>query len=168
MLVVVHPDDRRVAGFVLGSGPGHVATLHAIHVLPELHGRAGEARTTSAARWCPSGGIDSQSDARVVFRTPGEGTPVHIDLDLDGYRVGLASEASSRDDSGLDPVVAGQRAAVILWTGDMPAAYGRLQELGATPVKAPQPWLDRLLIARAEDPDGHLIQVVQPAARTPN
>ena len=38
MLVVVHPDDRRVAGFVLGSGPGPVATLHAIHVLPELHG----------------------------------------------------------------------------------------------------------------------------------
>lgn len=38
MLVVVHPDDRRVAGFVLGSGPGPVATLNAIHVLPELYG----------------------------------------------------------------------------------------------------------------------------------
>ena len=38
MLVLEHPDDRRVAGFVLGSGPGTVATLHAIHVLPELHG----------------------------------------------------------------------------------------------------------------------------------
>jgi GNAT superfamily N-acetyltransferase len=38
MLVVVHPNDRRVAGFVLGSGTGPVATLNAIHVLPELHG----------------------------------------------------------------------------------------------------------------------------------
>jgi ribosomal protein S18 acetylase RimI-like enzyme len=38
MLVVEHPDDRRVAGFVLGSGSGPLATLHAIHVLPELHG----------------------------------------------------------------------------------------------------------------------------------
>lgn len=38
MLVVVHPDDRRVAGFVLGSGAGTVATLNAIHVHPELHG----------------------------------------------------------------------------------------------------------------------------------
>ena len=38
MLVVEHPDDHRVAGFVLGSGSGSVATLHAIHVLPELHG----------------------------------------------------------------------------------------------------------------------------------
>jgi ribosomal protein S18 acetylase RimI-like enzyme len=38
MLVVEHHDDRRVAGFALGSGSGPLATLHAIHVLPELHG----------------------------------------------------------------------------------------------------------------------------------
>jgi catechol 2,3-dioxygenase-like lactoylglutathione lyase family enzyme len=29
-----------------------------------------------------------------VFRTPREGTPIHIDLVLDGYRIGLASEIS--------------------------------------------------------------------------
>ena len=51
---------------------------------------------------------------------------------------------------------------MILWADDVPAAYERLQELGATPVKAPSPWLGRLLIAWAEDLDGHLIQVVQP------
>ena len=38
MHVIGHPDDRRVVGFVFGSGSGPVATLHAIHVLPELHG----------------------------------------------------------------------------------------------------------------------------------
>lgn len=38
MLVVEHPDNRRIAGFVMGSGAGPLATLHAIHVLPELHG----------------------------------------------------------------------------------------------------------------------------------
>lgn len=56
---------------------------------------------------------------------------------------------------------------MILWTEDTPAAYSRLQELGATPVKKPEPWLDRLLIAWVEDPDGHLIQVVQSAAVAP-
>lgn len=96
-----------------------------------------------------------------VFRTPTQGEPIHVDLVLDGYRIGLASEASTRDDHGLAPVVAGQRAAVILWTDDTPAAYTQLQEMGAVPVKAPAPWLDRLLIAWLEDPDGHLIQVVQ-------
>ena len=96
-----------------------------------------------------------------VFRTPSEGTPIHVDLALDGYRIGLASEDSTREDHGLLPVVEGQRAAVILWTEDTPAAYARLQELGARPVKEPEPWLGRLLIAWVEDPDGHLIQVVQ-------
>ncbi|SDS21805.1 VOC family protein [Microlunatus soli] len=96
-----------------------------------------------------------------VFRTPTEGTPIHVDLALDGYRLGLASEASTRDDHGLDPVANGQRAAVILWTDDVPAGYARLIELGAAPVKPPSPWLERLLIAWVEDPDGHLIQVVQ-------
>jgi GNAT superfamily N-acetyltransferase len=38
LLVVEHPEDHRVTGFVLGSASGPVATLHAIHVLPELHG----------------------------------------------------------------------------------------------------------------------------------
>lgn len=96
-----------------------------------------------------------------VFRTPLDGVPIHVDLELDGHRLGLASETSSRDDHGLDPVVAGQRAAVILWTDDTTAGYQRLLDLGATPVKSPAPWLDRLLIAWAADPDGHLIQVVQ-------
>ncbi|RFU85577.1 VOC family protein [Streptomyces triticagri] len=96
-----------------------------------------------------------------VFRTPAEGVPIHVDLTLDGYRIGFAGETSTRDDHGLAPIVAGQRAAVILWTDDTSQAYARLLELGATPVKAPEPWLSDLLIAWAEDPDGHLIQVVQ-------
>lgn len=98
---------------------------------------------------------------REVFRIPAEGTPIHVDLALDGYRLGLASETSTRDDHDLAPVVEGQRAAVILWTDDTPGAYARLQELGARGVHEPAPWLDNLLIAWVEDPDGHLVQVVQ-------
>lgn len=37
-MFVVATDDRQVAGFVMGSGSGPVATLNAIHVLPQLHG----------------------------------------------------------------------------------------------------------------------------------
>lgn len=99
-----------------------------------------------------------------AFRTPSAGTPIHVDLVLDGYRVGLATETSTRDDHGLEPVADGQRAAVILWTDDVSAGFERLVELGAKPVKSPEPWLDRLLIAWAEDPDGHLVQIVQTAA----
>ncbi|MEO7059539.1 MAG: hypothetical protein ABI083_07465 [Lapillicoccus sp.] len=50
---------------------------------------------------------------------------------------------------------------MILWTQDTPTAHVRLLERGATSVKAPEPWLGRLVIAWAEDPDGDLTQVVQ-------
>ena len=96
-----------------------------------------------------------------AFRTPAAGTPIHVDLVLDEYHLGLATESSTRDDHGLEPVADGQRAAVILWTDDVPTGYARLIELGAKPIKTPATWLGRLLIAWVEDLDGHLIQVVQ-------
>lgn len=47
-----------------------------------------------------------------TFRLPTHSNPIHVDLVLDGYKIGIASVASTRDDHGLDPVPRGQRAAV--------------------------------------------------------
>ncbi|MFU8874535.1 VOC family protein [Micromonospora sp. SL4-19] len=96
-----------------------------------------------------------------AFRVPTEGEPIHVDLTLDGYRIGIASVASTRDDHGLDPVPSGQRAAVVLWTDDTAAAYAKLTTDGAPALAAPHVWLDRLLIAWTADPDGNPIQLVQ-------
>jgi catechol 2,3-dioxygenase-like lactoylglutathione lyase family enzyme len=96
-----------------------------------------------------------------VFRVPAEGPPIHVDVVLDGYRIGIASVDSTRDDHGLHPVEEGQRAAVILWTDDVRAAFESLTGQGCPPLAPPSPWLDRLLIAWVADPDGHPIQVVQ-------
>jgi catechol 2,3-dioxygenase-like lactoylglutathione lyase family enzyme len=82
-----------------------------------------------------------------VFRTPATGEPVHVDLVLDGYRIGLAGVGSTRHDHGLSPVACGQRAAVVLWTDDIRAAWAALEEAGATPVKPPsvaRPTADRV------------------------
>jgi glyoxylase I family protein len=96
-----------------------------------------------------------------TFRVPTEGEPIHVDLALDGYKIGIASVASTRDDHGLDPVPEGQRAAVILWTDDTPAAFAELVAHGATGLFPPHEWLGRLLIAWIADPDGNPIQIVQ-------
>jgi glyoxylase I family protein len=96
-----------------------------------------------------------------TFRVPDQGEPIHVDLVLDGYRMGIASVASTRDDHGLDPVPEGQRAAVILWTDDTATAYAELTARGAPALVAPHVWLDRLLIAWTADPDGYPIQIVQ-------
>ena len=96
-----------------------------------------------------------------TFRVPTEGDPIHVDLALDGYKIGVASVASTRDDHGLDPVPEGQRAAVILWTDDTPAAFAELTANGAPGLVPPHEWLGRLLIAWIADPDGNPIQIVQ-------
>jgi glyoxylase I family protein len=96
------------------------------------------------------------------FRTPGQGEPIHVDVELGGYRIGIASIASTRDDHGLHPVEQGERAAVVLWTDDVPAALARLRSTGVAVLKEPEPWLGRLLIAWVADPDGHPVQLVQP------
>ena len=95
-----------------------------------------------------------------TFRVPGD-PPIHIDVALDGYSIGIASVDSTRDDHGLDPVETGQRAAVVLWTDDTEAAFRRLVSDGAKALHPPQVWLDRLLIAWVADPDGHPVQIVQ-------
>ena len=96
-----------------------------------------------------------------TFRVPIEGDPIHVDLALDGYKIGIASVASTRDDHGLDPVPEGQRAAIILWTDDTRAAFAEVTANGAHGLVPPHEWLGRLLIAWIADPDGNLIQIVQ-------
>ena|SRR5256885_15015389 len=99
-----------------------------------------------------------------TFRVPATGEPIHIDLVLDGYRIGFATADSTRDDHGLDPVTDGQHAAVILWTDDTTAAYEYVVSSGAPAIRGPHAWLDRLLIAWTADPDGNPIQIVQRTA----
>jgi glyoxylase I family protein len=98
-----------------------------------------------------------------TFRVPPEGEPIHVDLELDGCKVGVASVDSVRDDHGLDPVAHGQRAAVILWTDDVDAAFEELTAKGAPALASPGEWLGRLRIAWIADPDGHPVQLVQEA-----
>lgn len=103
----------------------------------------------------------SELGFKETFRVPMEGEPIHVDLVLDGYKVGIASVASTRDDHGLNPVPEGQRAAVILWTDDVEGAYTELTSRGVPGLKTPHEWLGRLLIAWISDPDGNPVQLVQ-------
>jgi glyoxylase I family protein len=96
-----------------------------------------------------------------VFRVPVDDELIHVDLVLDGYKIGFSSMASSRDDHGLHPATEGQRATITLWTDDTPSAYRELVENGAPALAPPHVWLDRLLIAWTADPDGNPIQIVQ-------
>jgi hypothetical protein len=96
-----------------------------------------------------------------TFRVPKGAPPIHIDVSLDGYLIGIASADSTRNDHGLQPVTSGQRAAVVLWTDDTEEAYHQLVERGCRGIQPPHVWLGRLLMAWVADPDDHPIQIVQ-------
>lgn len=96
-----------------------------------------------------------------TFRVPTTGSPIHVDLQLDGYKIGFALADSARRDHGLRPAIDGQRATLTLWTDDTESTYRSLIGAGVPSIAEPQPWLGRLLIAWVADPDGHPIQLVQ-------
>lgn len=96
-----------------------------------------------------------------AFRLPAEGRARHVDVVLDGFRLGLTRHEDVEVDHGFATNRDRHRAAVVLWCDDTPAAYDALLAAGATPMTGPHVFLDRLLIAWAADLDGHPIQVVQ-------
>ena len=98
-----------------------------------------------------------------VFRTPATGTPIHVDVALDGVRLGLAARSSMQRDHGLSAAEGPGRAVVVVWADDVPDALTAL-EAGGVPVLArPSRWLGRLVIGWVADPDGHPVQLVQDA-----
>lgn len=96
-----------------------------------------------------------------AFRTPADGTPVHIEVRIDGLRLGFADTAVARRMHGFVAGTDGPRHEVALWTDDIDATYAHLLANGAGPVSPPHEFLDgRLRAAWLTDPEGNHIQIV--------
>ncbi len=96
-----------------------------------------------------------------TFRTPDEGTPVHVEIRLDGFTIGIASVDAAIADHGLSPNLNGRPIEIVLWTDDTDRDYARLTAGGAPSVSPPHDFLADLRIAWVADPDGNPIQLVQ-------
>jgi catechol 2,3-dioxygenase-like lactoylglutathione lyase family enzyme len=99
-----------------------------------------------------------------TFRTPREGTPIHIELELDGLKVGIAAVTSAVTDHGLDLDLSkpGRGMEILLWTNDTDAAFERLVAAGARALSKPHDWLDGTLrLAWVADPDNNPIELAQ-------
>jgi catechol 2,3-dioxygenase-like lactoylglutathione lyase family enzyme len=101
---------------------------------------------------------------RETFRTPREGTPIHVELELDGFKLGIASAASAAADHGLelDLDQPGRGMEIALWTDDVEAAFADLVESGARALSAPHDWLGGTLrVAWVGDPDDNPVELVE-------
>jgi catechol 2,3-dioxygenase-like lactoylglutathione lyase family enzyme len=98
-----------------------------------------------------------------TFRTPPAGDPIHVELVLDGFKVGVASVASAVADHGLDldPTRPGRGMEIALWTDDTDAAVARLAASGAPVLSPPHDWLGTLRVAWVADPDGNPVELVE-------
>jgi catechol 2,3-dioxygenase-like lactoylglutathione lyase family enzyme len=97
-----------------------------------------------------------------TFRTPAAGDPIHVELKLDGFTLGIATVQSARQSHGLVTGGAGRWVEIVVWAEDTDAAVAGLAAAGAPVLSEPHDWLDgRLRVAWVADPDGNPIQIVQ-------
>jgi catechol 2,3-dioxygenase-like lactoylglutathione lyase family enzyme len=97
-----------------------------------------------------------------VFRTPASGEPVHIELTLDEFTVGIATMEAAKEHHGLRSGGEGRWIEIVLWTDDTDAALDVLVSKGAPLLSPAHDFLDgKLRAAWIADPDGNPIQLVQ-------
>lgn len=97
-----------------------------------------------------------------TFRTPASGEPVHIELKLDGFTLGIATVAAAKEHHGLRPEGEGRWIEIVLWTDDTDTALNALVAKGAPFLSPPHDFLaGKLRAAWIADPDGNPIQLVQ-------
>jgi predicted enzyme related to lactoylglutathione lyase len=96
------------------------------------------------------------------FRTPASSEPVHIELTLDGFTLGIATMEAARQYHNLRPEGEGRWIEIVVWTDDTDAAVKALVARG-TPLLSPaHDFLDgKLRAAWIVDPDGNPVQLVQ-------
>jgi glyoxylase I family protein len=96
-----------------------------------------------------------------LFRYAPSGEPVHVELGLDGFKLGIADIEAAKSDHGLSPSLDGQAIELVLWCDDTDDAFAKLTAAGAEALSAPHDWLDDLRVAWVADPDLNPIQLVQ-------
>lgn len=97
-----------------------------------------------------------------TFRTPDAGEPIHIELKLDSFTLGIATIEAVRDHHGLRPEGDGRWIELVLWTDNVDASVAELVAHGAQLLSPAHDFLEgELRAAWIADPDGNPIQLVQ-------
>lgn len=96
-----------------------------------------------------------------TFRAPREGTPVHVEVALDGFTLGIATVNAAMNDHGLQPHLDGRAIEIVLWTDGVDDAFAQLTAAGSRILSPPHDFLDNLRVAWVTDPDDNPIQIVQ-------
>ncbi len=95
-----------------------------------------------------------------TFRTPIEGTPEHVELELNGFGLGLGTVEAARRVHGVDPSPGSPAMVVVVWCEDVDRAFEQLTSSGAPIVQPPHNTGRHNRNALLRDPDGNLVEIV--------
>jgi len=95
-----------------------------------------------------------------TFRTPERGRPIHVELRLGEFTLGLAAIDVARDMHGITAGAGPPRAELVVWADDVDRAYAGLMARQVRTVSAPHDFLGSLRAAWVADPDGNPVQIV--------
>ena len=96
-----------------------------------------------------------------TFRIPQQGGPVHLEITLGSFVLGIESGEASQTMRGLplEPA-ASPHAELALRTENVDEAYARLMEKGVISIRTPHNLLPSLRVAWIMDPDGNPVRIV--------
>jgi uncharacterized glyoxalase superfamily protein PhnB len=96
-----------------------------------------------------------------TFRIPQQGAPVHIEITLGSFVLGIESQESGQTMQGFPLEPGGfPHAELALRTEDVDEAYAMLMEKGVVSISAPHNLLPSLRVAWIMDPDGNPVRIV--------
>lgn len=95
-----------------------------------------------------------------TFRTPEAGTPVHVELKLDGFGIGLSDVEAAKRVHGVDASPGSPVMALVIWTDDLDKAFEKLTSAGTPVVQPPHNSSNNNRSALIRDPDANLVEIV--------
>jgi glyoxylase I family protein len=96
-----------------------------------------------------------------TFRIPDQGAPIHVEITLGSFVLGIESQEASQTMQSLSFESAKfPHAELALRTENVDEAYAMLMEKGVVSIRAPHDLLPSLRIAWIMDPDGNPVRIV--------
>ncbi len=95
-----------------------------------------------------------------TFRTPAEGVPEHVELELNGFMVGLGTVEAAKRVHGIDAAPGSPAMALAVWTDDVDDACAELAAAGVPVIRPPHNTGNNNRNALLRDPDGNLVEIV--------
>jgi lactoylglutathione lyase len=95
-----------------------------------------------------------------TFRTPAEGVPEHVELQLNGFTVGLCTVEAARRVHGVEAVPGSPAMVLVVWTDDVDSACEELAAARVPVLQPPHETGNNNRNALLRDPDGNLVEIV--------